>query len=447
LASLRNKRIQILGLLSISSGMPLGFVTNTLQIFLRGAGVDLKTLGVAQLVSAPWSLKFLWSPLVDRFALRWPDRRRSWVVASQLALAAALGVLGAFVGVALVRDAATGREILSPGAVWPIVGLVLVFVILSATQDIALDAYAVEVLEPEEHGPASGLRIMWYRIGMVVAGALAVFLSEWLPWPAIFGGLGALLAAFTLVTLAGEAPLRPAPPPRSLSSAVWDPLASFFRREHALLGGLFLVLYKFGDNVGGSMVNALVKDLCFTNAEIGLIQKTLGTAATIAGAGVGAVLMTRMGLGRALWIFGLAQAAGNLLYAIAAATHPGVLDVRLCTTPEVAAATRAATYLATAGEYAFQGMGTAAQSAFILKLCERRFSATQFALLSSLFGVGRTLSGPVAGFLASGYGYVALFIGATATALPGLVLLQRIAPLRQREILRAPLPPAEVSGA
>jgi PAT family beta-lactamase induction signal transducer AmpG len=441
--ALKSKRVQILGLLSVSSGMPLGFYLNTLQIFLRGAGVDLRTIGVAQMVSLPWSLKFLWSPLVDRFAARWPDRRRSWVVGTQLALAAALGVLAGFAALSLVRDPISGREVLPAGAVWPIIAVVFVFVVISATQDIALDAYAVEILEPEEQGPASGLRIMWYRIGMLVAGALAVFLSDFIPWPAVFAGLAVLFVLLVAVTVAGDPPARPAPPPRSLGAAVWEPLSSYFTRENAILAGLFLVFYKFGDNIAGSMINALVKDLCFTNKEIGLIQKTIGTIATIAGAGVGAALMTRMGLGRALWIFGILQAAGNLLYAVAAATHVGPLDIAACGTQAVSSATRTAVYIATAAEYAFQGMGTAAQAAFILRLCERRFSATQFALLSSLFGLGRTLSGPVAGFVAQGFGYVPLFVVATAAAIPGLLFLQKIAPIQQREVIRAPLPPEQ----
>ncbi len=445
--ALKSRRVQILGLLSISSGMPLGFYLNTLQIFLRGAGVDLRTIGVAQLVSMPWSLKFLWSPLVDRFAARWPDRRRSWVVGTQLALAGTLGALAAFAALSLTRDPASGLEVLAPSAVWPIIGIVLVFVVLSATQDIALDAYAVEILELDEQGPASGLRILWYRIGMLVSGALAVFLSDFIPWPAVFAGLAVVFALFVGVTLAGEAPARPAPPPRSLGAAVWEPLHSYFTRENAILAGLFLVFYKFGDNIGGSMVNALVKDLCFSNKEIGLIQKTIGTAATIFGAGAGAAIMTRMGLGRALWIFGILQASGNLLYAAAAATHPGTLDIAACGTQVVSSATRAAVYVATAGEYAFQGMATAAQAAFILRLCEKRFSATQFALLSSLFGLGRTMSGPIAGFVAHGFGYVSLFVVATVAAIPGFIFLQRIAPISQREVIRAPLPPDQPAAS
>lgn len=439
--ALKSKRVQILGLLSVSSGMPLGLCLQSIQIFFRGAGVNLRTIGLAQMVSLPWSLKFLWSPLIDRYAFRWPDRRRSWVLISQVALAGILGALSVFVALALVRDPVTGKAHLAAGAVLTIVAITLVMVFLSATQDIALDAYAVEILEPEEQAPVSGLRVFWYRIGMFLAGAVAIFLAQWVPWPWVFAGIGAVFAGFAFVTLAGEVPRRPAPPPQSLGAAIWDPLAAFISREHALLGALFLIFYKFGDNVAGSMVNPLVLDLCFSQAEIGLIQKIVGTLGALTGAAVGAGLMIRMGLGRALWIFGALQAAGNLLFALAAATHSGPLDVALCDGRAVSMTTRAAFYVATFGESAFQGMGTAAQGAFILKLCEKRFSATQFALLSSLFGIGRTLSGPIAGFVAQGFGYVALFVVATVAAIPGLLFLQRIAPIGQREILRAPVPP------
>jgi MFS transporter, PAT family, beta-lactamase induction signal transducer AmpG len=445
--ALQSKRVQILGLMSVSSGMPLGLCLQSMQIFLRGAGVNLRTIGLAQMVSLPWSLKFLWSPLIDRFALRWPDRRRSWVLITQLALAGILGALSLYAGLSLVTDPASGKQRLVAGAVLPIVAITLVMVFLSATQDIALDAYAVEILEPAEQAPVSGLRVFWYRVGMFLAGAVAIFLAQWIRWPFIFAGIGVVFAGLAFVTLAGEVPRRPAPPPRSLGAAVWEPLASFFSRRHALLAGLFLVFYKFGDNVAGSMINPLVLDLCFSQAEIGLIQKIVGTLGALAGAAIGAGLMLRMGLGRALWVFGILQAAGNLLFALAASTHVGTLDVAFCDGRTVSAATRAAFYAATAGEAAFQGMGTAAQGAFILKLCDRRFSATQFALLSSLFGLGRTISGPIAGFVAQGYGYVALFIVATLAAIPGLVALQGIAPIGQRELLRAPLPPEQPPGA
>ena len=181
---LKSKRVQVLGALMLASGMPLGFVFNTFQIFLRSAGVDLKTIGILSAVSIPWSLKFLWAPLVDRYALPRPDRRRSWIVVAQIALALRFFAFAAYAGFAIERDPATGGIALAASAA--VLGVIALFItIASATQDIALDAYSVEVLEPEEQGPASGLRVMWYRIGMLVAGALAIFSAQWLPWPAV----------------------------------------------------------------------------------------------------------------------------------------------------------------------------------------------------------------------------------------------------------------------
>jgi PAT family beta-lactamase induction signal transducer AmpG len=413
--------------------MPLGFVTSALQVFLRGAGVSLQTIGLLQSISLPWTLKFLWSPLVDRWAWRWPDRRRSWVLAMQLALAGGLGAMAAWVAHRLVPDGA-GRLVLAAGAATGVAALGLLVAFFSATQDIALDAYAVEVLEPDEVGPASGLRIMWYRIGMLVAGALAIFASEWIPWPWVFAGLGAVFLLLALLTLAAPAPRAAAPPPRSFGAAVVEPFRSFFARPRAATVALFLVFYKFGDNLGLSMVNPFLKDLCFSNAEIGLAVKTVGTAATIGGAGLGAALMTRMGLGRALWVFGIAQAASNLLYALAAATHPGHADVALCSGLAVSASTRAATYVAIAGEYAAQGMATAALIALVTRLCDRRYSATQYALLSSLFGLGRWMSGPPSGWMAEQLGYTAFFAAAALASIPGLLLLQAVAPIGQRGV-------------
>lgn len=431
MALLKNKRVQVLGLLSLSSGMPLGFVFTTLQIFLRGAGVDLKTIGALSAVSLPWSVKFLWSPLVDRFALGWPGRRRSWVLLAQLALAAAFGALAAYAAAALGSD---GR--LTAGAAAAVGAMALGIAFLSATQDIALDAYAVEVLRPEEQGPASGLRVMYYRLGMLAAGSLAVFASQWLSWPLVFAGLGALFALFTGLTLAAVEPERPAAAPRSLRQAVVEPLATFFQSPRALTVGLFLVFYKFGDNLGLTMVNPMLKDLCFTNAEIGLAVKTIGTATTIGGSALGAALMVRLGLGRSLWLFGALQALTNLLYSAAALSRGAALQERLCgASAPIGLATRAWTYVAVGGEYCAQGMATAALLALILRVCDKRYSATQYALLSSLFGLGRWMAGLPSGYLAQWMGYPAFFVLATAMSLPGFVLLQRLAPFGQREVL------------
>ncbi|OFX18874.1 MAG: hypothetical protein A2V77_17295 [Anaeromyxobacter sp. RBG_16_69_14] len=435
LASLRNRRIQLLGLLSLSSGMPLGFVFSTLQIFLRGAGVDLRTIGALSAVSLPWSFKFLWSPLVDRYALLRPGRRRSWVLIAQLGLALAFGALAAYAWRSLFRDA-QGKLVLVAGAAGVIGLLALVIAFCSATQDIALDAYAVEVLHPAEQGPASGLRVMYYRLGMLVAGALAVFASQWLAWPVVFAAIGVLFIGSMALTLAAEEPERPTVAPRTLGSAVIEPFVTYFGKPQAATVALFLVFYKFGDNLGGTMVNPFLKDMCFSNAEIGLAVKVIGTAATIAGSGLGAALMTRMGLGRALWIFGFLQAGANLLYSVAALARGGALDVALCSAADpIALAPRLWTYVGIAGEQGAQGMGTAAMLALILRVCDKRYSATQYALLSSLFGLGRTLAGVPSGWLAHRLGYPTFFVLAVLAAIPGLALLQMIAPFGKKDVL------------
>jgi PAT family beta-lactamase induction signal transducer AmpG len=430
---LRSKRIAVLSLLSTASGMPLGWVYTTLQFFLVALGIPKSTIGLLSVVSFPWLLKFLWSPLVDRYALSWPGRRRSWIIVAQLALAGTFGALAAFAWRTLAA-----RQAGAPlGSAPLVIGLFAVAIaFFSATQDIALDAYAVEVLHKDEQGPVSGLRILFYRIGMLLAGAFAVSASEWLPWPLVFLVTGVAFAGFTLLVLAAPEPDRPAAAPRSLTQAVVEPLKTFFARPDAIGIALFLVFYKFGDNMGGTMVNPFLKDLCFSNAEAGAAIKTIGTVATIAGSLVGGALLARVGLGRALWVFGVLQAAANLVYSAAAVSRAVPLDIAQCAAlPAISGLTRAWTYGAIAAENAAQGMATAAQAVLLLRVCDRRYSATQFALLSSLFALGRWASGPPSGYLAEALGYPAFFaLCATVMALPGFFFLHRIAPFGAREV-------------
>ena len=442
---LKSKRIFLLSVLSVSSGMPLGWVFVTYQFFLIGLGVPKATIGVLSGVSVAWTAKFLWSPLVDRYAPGWPGRRRSWVIIGQLALAATFAALAAFAwGLSGRTDGLAAREIAAIGAL----GFLVAF--FSATQDIALDAYAVEAIRPEEQGPVSGLRIMWYRIGMLVAGALAVSLSDWLPWPVLFLLIGAVFVGFVGVTLAAPEPERPAAPPRSLASAVVEPFRTFFRRPDAIAIALFLFFYKFGDNMGGTMVNPFLKDLCFSNAEAGAAIKTIGIFATIGGSLLGGALVVRLGLGRALWIYGALQAGANLLYSGAAVARHAPLDLHLCAgLPHLDLATRVWTYSSIAAEQAAQGMANAALAVLLLRICERRYSATQFALLSSLFGLGRWASGIPSGFLVERLGYPVFFAAcATVMALPGFFFLHRISPIGRREVaVSAPPEPEQPAPA
>ncbi len=433
--ALKSKRILLLSLLSVPSGMPLGWVFNSYQFFLIGLGVSKPTIGVLSGVSVAWTIKFVWSPIVDRYAPRWPGRRRSWMIMTQLALAGTFGALAAFAW----KTAGT-RHGLDAAGLFAIGALGFLVAFFSATQDIAIDAYAVEVLHPEEQGPVSGLRILFYRIGFLLAGAATVSASDWIPWPVLFLVLGACYVLFVGLSLAAPEPDRPAPPPRSLRGAVIEPIRTFFARKDAVPIALFLIFYKFGDNMGLTMVNPFLKDLCFSNAEAGAAIKTIGIAATITGALVGGAMLSRVGLGRALWVFGGLQAAANLVYALAALSRHAPLELAQCATlPPIEAWTRVFTYSAIASEHLTQGMASAAQAVLLLRVCEKRYSATQFALLSSLFGVGRWASGLPSGFLADALGYPAFFVlCATVMAAPGFLFLQRIAPLGQKELLVAP---------
>ena len=427
------KRLQLNGLLSIPSGMPLGWVFSTFQFFLVDLGVTRAQIGLLSSVSLPWTLKFLWAPLVDRFALPWPGRRRSWMIVSQLALAGTFGALAALAWRLLAARHAGGLPAGTP-VLLGVLALAVAF--LSATQDIAYDAYTVEFLRPEEHGAAPGVRAIYYRLGMLLAGAVAVGLSDVLGWPIVFLLLGGVFAAFTAVVLASPEPERPAAPPRSLGKAVVEPFAKFFRRADALPLALFLLLYKVGDNMAGTMVNPFLKDLCLSNAEAGAAVKTVGTIATIAGISVATGLLTRMGLGRALWIFGVAQAAANLLYAFAALSRHAPLQIAACGgAPAVDAVTRMWIYAGIAGEQGAQAMASVAQGALLLKICDRQHAATQFALLSSLFALGRWGAGLPSGYLVEALGYPTFFaLCATAMALPGFFFLHRIAPFGAREV-------------
>jgi PAT family beta-lactamase induction signal transducer AmpG len=435
------KRLQLLGLLSIPSGMPLGWVFNTFQVFLVDLGISRAQIGFLSGASLPWTLKFLWAPLVDRFALPWPGRRRSWIILTQLGLALVFGALAAFAWRAL---AARGAG--APLAQAPLVlGLLaLTVALLGATQDIAYDAYAVEFLRPEEHGAAPGIRSVYYWVGMLLAGAAAIGLVDALGWPLVFLLLGALFLACVGLVFWCDEPERPPLPRGTLREAVVEPFRAFFRRGDAIPVALFLIFYKFGDNMAGTMVNPFLKDLCFSNAELGAAVKTIGIAASIAGSAAAAGLTLKLGVGRALWIFGVLQALANVLYAAAAVSRAAPLEASLCPTglPPLDGATRAWAYLAIAGEYGAKSMASVAQGALLLRICDRRNAMTQFALLTSLFAVGRWSAGLPSGLLVDWLGYPLFFtLCGTAVALPGFVFLQRIAPFGQREVASAPAEP------
>jgi PAT family beta-lactamase induction signal transducer AmpG len=432
-------RLHRLALLSIPSGAPLGWVFNTFQYFLVDLGISRAQIGLLSSVSLPWSLKFLWAPLVDRFAPAGPRRRAAWMLAMLVGLAATFAALASIAGWALDARAAGAL----PASVPLVLGLVaLAVALLSATFDIAYDAQAVEVLRPDEHAVAPGLRSAYYFVGFLLAGAVAVSLADRLGWPGVFALLAGLFALCIPLVLISPLPEASARARRTLRAAVVEPFASYFRRPDAWALAAFLVTYKFGDNLAGTMVNPFLRDLCFTNAEAGLAVKGAGVAATIVGGLAGGAVILRLGLWRSLWVLGAAQALANLLYAAAALDRDVPLAAALCraTLPPLGASTRAWAYVAIAGEYFTKAMAGAAQGALLLKVCDRANAMTQFALLSSLFALGRWLAGLPSGVLVEALGYPLFFtLCATAAAAPGLYFLARLGRL---EVVRDAAEPA-----
>lgn len=399
--------------------MPLGWVFNSFQFLLVDLGVSVQGIGVLSMVSLPWSIKLLWAPLVDRFApTAWFGPRRNVMLAAQLLLA------GSFFALAYV----TRQGYPLPQMLLLLAGLAFGVALFSATFDIAYDANVVETLLPDERAAAPGLRSAYYFGGMLLAGAFATSLSGTLGWPTVHLLIGAAFLAMVPMTLLfsrpGEGPPRQQ---RTLREAVVEPFLNFIRRPEALSLAGFLILYKFGDNVAGTVINPFLRALCFTNVEAGLAVKSLGLVATIIGGLLGGIVVIRLGLWRALWVLGIAQALANLLYALTAAMSTGPLIASQCGSVEPLV--RGLAYASIAVEYGCKAMAGSAQGALLLKVCDRDNAVTQFALLTSLFALGRWVSGPPAGFLAAALGYPWFFTGcATLLAIPGLLYLYRLGP-------------------
>jgi len=385
---LRRKLFWI-GVLYFAEGFPFGLVIDNLPVYFRRHGVSLVDIGLMSLLGAPWTLKVLWSPLVDRFG-----SRQRWIVSCLATMAVTLALL----------------PLLSPAppTVW-LWGLLLILTAASATQDIAIDAYTIGLLSPGEEGVANGVRVSAYRVALIVGGGGLVILAGPLGWPAVFW-IAALIAAL-LAVLAAQSP------PLHLTSG--DPQQPWFRplirwlaRPGAPLLFLFVLIYKLGDSSMGPMVKPFWVDRGLRDEEIGLISTTLGVAASIAGALAGGVLTTRWGLFRGLWLLGLLQAFSNLGYASVAYFEMG----------------RPGIYAASLAESFTGGLGTAAFLAFLMHICDKREAATEYALLSAIFGFTRSLAGGFSGWGTTHLGYAAYFAVTFLLALPALALLPWIRP-------------------
>jgi len=382
--------------LGFASGLPLALTAGTLQAWLTVAGLDLRTIGIVTLVGLPYTLKFLWSPLMDRFVPPWLGRRRGWMVATQLGLIAGIAAM-----------AVTGPA----DAIWALSVLAIAVAFLSASQDIAFDAYRADVLLAPERGIGAGISVTGYRIAMLISGAVALILSDHIGWQSTYLLMASLMLIGVATTLLSPEPSSAITPPRTLSEAVWGPIREFFSRSPAVGLLLLIVLYKVGDAFAGTLTTAfLIRGVGFSPTEVGVINKGMGLLATLFGALTGGALMARMGLFRALLLFGLLQAVSNLSFMVLAWTGKSYLVM----------------VSAVAFENLSGGMGTAAFVALLMSLCDHRYTATQFALLSALGALGRVFVGPPSGYLVETVGWVVFFFITFLAALPGLGLLWRL---------------------
>ncbi len=393
LALFTNRRIAATLLLGFSSGLPLALTGGTLQAWYAVSGVDIVTIGFLGLVGQPYVYKFLWAPLMDRFAPPLLGRRRGWLIVTQLAL---------LVAIALMARLDPSSAPLALGA------LALGVAFLSASQDIAVDAYRADVLEARERGLGAAVSVTGYRLAMLVSGGLALILADRIGWSLMYLVMACVMAVGLLGTLFGPEPETPPSTPRTLADAVVKPFAEFSARPSAWALLALIVLYKLGDAFAGTLTVAfLIKGPGFTPTEIGAVYKTLSLVTTIIGALAGGALLARIGLFRALLLFGVLQAVSNLAFMVLAEVGR-----------EMPVMIAAVGFENLAG-----GMGTAAFVALLMGLCDHRYTATQYALLSALAAVGRVFVGPAAGVLVDAFGWTRFFALTFFIALPGLVLL------------------------
>ena len=412
-------KLVVVGVLYFAEGIPFGFIITSVNAYLSGQGVPPEQIGVLSLLSLPWSLKFFWSPLVDRYGLR-----STWIVAAQAVMILCLLGLASLVGGPVTLE------------FWVLLGILCLG---SATQDLAIDAYTIDFLETQELGMANGIRSGSYRFGALAAGSGLLILSDWVGWRPAFVGVTVLFVALIVTILAfrpfrlprvgGEAGTPPDSPLGTFSTALKG------LRSHPSFWAiiLFTLLYKAGDAMMGIMVIPFWKSLSFTGTEIGLVSGMLGSATTTVGGLLGGWYTSRVGIATSLWILGLTQALFHLGYWLAALPGLGRLVLFHLPLPFLDLGVRVyPIYLASVGESFAVGLGYAPFMAFMMSLCDKRFSATQYAFFVFLFVLSGRLMGFLGGFGVKYLGYANFFLVTFLVALPAFALLPWILPVARR---------------
>ena len=391
-------KMLVILLTGFSSGLPLLLTGSTLKYWMREEGLDLGTIGLFGLVGLPYTLKFLWAPLLDALIPPFLGRRRGWMLSTQICLFLTISAIG-------LTEPSTHLLHIA------VVCLLITF--FSASQDIVFDAYRREHLQDEELGIGSSVFIYGYRIGMLVAGTLALFLADQdsLSWHTVYFIMGGFMIVGMLTTMFAPEPILVAPPSSSVTKVAVGSYMEFFSRPGAVLILAFVLLYKLGDSMGAEMLSPLMVDIGISKTEYAVVGKTFGMMSLIGGGLLGGVIIYRLGILRSLWIFGLLQifsTAGFILLATAGnniAIFTAVIAFEMITS----------------------GLGTTAYVAFMASITNKQFTATQYALLTSIMGVPRVLAGSMTGILAEWVRWVGFYAICTFIAIPGLLLISRIA--------------------
>lgn len=398
-----NRRMLICLFTGFISGLPLYILISLIPAWLRSEGVGLKEIGLFALIQIPYTWKFFWAPVLDRFSWPFLGLRRGWMLITQLALLISVGSLGLFE---------------PTEAIWGIAYLAFAVALFSATQDIVIDAYRREILSDNELGLGSSLHVNAYRISGLIPGSLALILADHLPWQQVFY----ITALFMLIGIVFTLVIKEPPisdRPKTIKEAVVEPFNEFIGRkgwQGALLILCFMFLYKLGDSMATALSTPFYQDIGFTLTEIGIVAKNAALWPAVIGGMLGGLLMLRIGINKALWLFGFIQLVTILGFAALAEIGNNIIALAIVISME----------------YLGVGLGTAAFTAFIARSTHPKYTATQFALFTALAALPRTFISSTVGFIVDSTGWTNFFLICTLLALPGMALLWFVAPWSEK---------------
>jgi PAT family beta-lactamase induction signal transducer AmpG len=404
-AALFNRRMLICIFTGFSSGLPLYVLYTLLPAWLRTEGIGLKEIGLFALIGIPYTWKFIWAPTLERYVPPFLGRRRGWMLVTQVACLASIAGLGLF----------------SPQtSIWTIAWLAATVAFFSASQDIVLDAYRRELLPDKELGLGNSIHVNAYRISGLIPGSLALILADHYAWDTVFLIVASFMLVGIIMTLVIDEVAHTTAPPATLKEAVTEPFHEFFSRHgwrSAMLVLAFMFLYKLGDSMATALSTPFYLDMGFSLTQIGIIAKNAALWPTIIGGLIGGLMMVRIGINRALWLFGLVQIISILGFVLLSVSGPSLIILALVI----------------AFEYLGVGLGTAAFVAFIARTTSRAYVVTQFALFTALTALPRTFANAGTGWIVEQVGWTDFFILCTLLAIPGMLLLFKVAPWNNNE--------------